>query len=259
MVHDAAAEGYAKQATTYHRARPSYHPDLLERLASVCGVGPIIDLGAGSGIFTRQLVDARFTVTAVEPVAEMRDTLTSAVPEAVVADGTAEHIPHTAASVDRLVAAQAFHWFDHRPALDEIDRVLRPDGYLATAWNVRDETVPWVSAITRAVDRHQGDAPRYRTMDWKKAIDADRRFDLVDDWSVENPQAATGASVVDRVLSTSFIAALSPADQASVVQEVREIVANLGPSFEYPYVSRLVIWRKVASAAPVASKRQSGE
>lgn len=252
MVHDAAAEGFAQQATTYHRARPSYHPDLLRRLASVCGVGPIVELGAGSGIFTHQLVDAGFTVTAVEPVAAMRDTLTTAVPEAAVADGTAEEIPVATASFDRLAAAQAFHWFNHRPALDEIDRVLRPDGFLITAWNVRDETVPWVSAITSVVDVHACDAPRYRTMDWKQAIDDDGRFELVDEWSIKNPRAATKTSVVERVVSTSFIAALSPAEQAPVIRVVREIVANLGPSFDYPYVSRLVIWRKVASAAPAA-------
>ena len=65
-------------------------------------------------------------------------------------------------SVDAVIVAQAFHWFDAGGALAEIARVLRPDGGLALVWNARDEAVPWVAELTRAIDWHEFNCGHYR-------------------------------------------------------------------------------------------------
>ena len=90
-------------------------------------------------------------VTAVEPLPEMLDQLRSAVPEATALEGGAEAIPLPAESADVVTVAQAFHWFDHGPALVEIARVLRPGGRVALVWNVRDERQPYVRELTDAM------------------------------------------------------------------------------------------------------------
>ena len=83
-----------------------------------------------------------------------------------IVDGTAEAIPLPAASVDAVVVAQAFHWFDAIRALSEIHRVLRPGGRLLLAWNRRDESVPWVRAHGRAGSgRSPATSPRSGTTD----------------------------------------------------------------------------------------------
>lgn len=250
MVHDAAASGYRRESATYAKARPSYHPDVVDRIvARYCEGRAVGELGAGTGIFTRQLVGRGVAPIAIEPVAEMRSTLEASMPDLRAVEGTAEDTGLDTASVDTVVVAQAFHWFDHGPALAEIGRVLRPGGHLVCVWNVRDETVPLMQGFTEILDRHQGDTPRYRTMEWRRAIDAAAGFDFVEEFAVANPVPSSPEGVVARALSTSFIAALGPEDQAQVVAELEELTRPLGDHFEFPYRSEFQAWRTPVGVA----------
>jgi SAM-dependent methyltransferase len=244
MVHESAAEGYRQESTTYASARPSYHPALIDRSVDAYGSGTIIDLGAGTGIFTRQLVERGLQPIAIEPVAEMRAELQASLPTATALDGTAEHTGLADSSVDTVFVAQAFHWFDHTQALVEVRRILRPGGHLVCVWNVRDETEPWVRGFTDIVDRYAGDTPRHRTMEWRRAIDADPAFALVEDFAVANPVPSSPDAVAARARSTSFIAALDPAQLRDVLEQINELTRPLGPSFEFPYRSELQAWRR---------------
>lgn len=248
MVHDAAAVGYQARSDTYAAARPSYHPEILDAVATAVdpsvGKGVTVDLGAGTGIATTALVARGLTVRAVEPVEAMRMKLMERLPDVDVRPGSAEDIPAPDAAVSAVVVAQAFHWFDAARALDEIARVVGPSGCLITLWNVRDESVPWMAAYTAIQDAVQGDTPRYRTMNWRRAIESDSRFTLSDEVSVVNPQPSNPDHTVGRFLSTSFIASLDQARQAELEAEIRELVTALGPTFDFPYICEAQIWKR---------------
>ncbi len=243
LVHETANSGYSRNASVYNSARPTYHPDLARRVVDRYGGGVVVELGAGTGIFTRQMVDLGASVIAIEPVVSMRSELAEAVPEADVRLGAAEDIPMADDSVDTIVASQSFHWFNYREALDEIHRVIRPGGHLITVWNVRDENVDWVAAYTKIVDTYVGDTPRHRNMGWRRAINSDARFGSIDEWRIENPFPTTVEGVVGRALSTSFIGALPDSVQQEVAEEIRTLVEPLGDEFDYPYISQLQAWR----------------
>lgn len=245
MVEDAASRGFERGAADYRSARPSYHPRIVDEVARRAAGAPVVELGAGTGILTGELVARGLDVTAVEPVEAMRRVLVEDVPGADARDGTAEAVPVAPGTAGAVVAAQSFHWFDPGPALDEIARVLRPAGQLLTVWNVRDESVAWVAEWTRIVDRYAGTTPRYRTMDWRRAILSDPRFVLEDERSVANPQPVDAETVVRRALSTSFVAALPGPEQAVVAQQVRDAVGRPGERFDHPYTSELQAWRLV--------------
>ncbi len=242
MVHEAAAKGFQKHADIYQRARPTYHPALIRWCAERWAGRQVIELGAGTGIFSAQLLAAGVRVTAIEPVEAMRRAFQEWMGLEAL-DGTAESIPLTNASADVVVAAQAFHWFNASAALDEIARVLRPHGELATVWNVTDKRVPWVGRYSELVGRYAGDTPRHANMDWRRAIERDERFSFADEWAVPNPTPTDARGVIDRALSTSFIAAQDEPIQQQVADEIGAIVADLGPRFDFPYQSEVQCWR----------------
>ena len=245
MVHPVARIGYASAADAYGRSRPAYAAEIVTEMRHHLSVGTVVELGAGTGIITAELVGDGRRVVAVEPVESMRTALARSAPEADIREGGAEDIPVADGSAVAVVAAQAFHWFDAEPALDEIGRVLGPGGRLALLWNVRDQSVPWVAAYTRIMDDHAADTPRHATMAWRRAIDADPRFELEHERSVAHGWPTDAEGVVDRARSTSFIAALDEAERRSVETRVRELVAPLGDTFDFPYSSRIHVWRLV--------------
>lgn len=100
----------------------------------------VVELGAGTGIFTRQLAEHGQRVTAVEPVVATRSRLATSV-EAAVSSGTAKETGLPDGVADAVVAATAWHWFDAPRALREVNRLLRSDaGGLGLVWNSYDET-----------------------------------------------------------------------------------------------------------------------
>jgi SAM-dependent methyltransferase len=228
-VHHAAADGFAKKADAYVRGRPEYPAEIDVWLRGVLGLGAGkrgLDLGAGTGKFTVRLLATGAAATAVEPVAEMRARFGETVPGGDVRDGTAEAIPLPDAAFDAVVCAQAFHWFATPSALAEIHRVLKPGGRLGLVWNVRDESVDWVAALSEIMRPFEGDAPRYASGAWRRVFPAsgfgpliERRFPFV---HVGPPERV----IVDRVMSVSFIAALPPAGQAEVEGAVRRLIAG---------------------------------
>ncbi len=242
-LHSAASIGFQRQADVYAVSRPTYHPAIVDRCVREHVGGFVAELGAGTGILTAQLVAAGVVPIAIEPVASMREKLRERLPGLDIRDGNAESTHLDPSSVDTLIVGQAFHWFDYPATLDEIARVIRPGGSVVCLWNVRDETVPWVAQVTKVLERHAGDTPRHHTMQWRRAIEADNRFALVDDWVTPNPQPTTPSGVVDRTLSTSFIAALDDHIRESVLHEVRTIAEAVGQHFDYPYRSELQAWR----------------
>ncbi|WP_448571178.1 class I SAM-dependent methyltransferase [Trichothermofontia sp.] len=124
----------------YDRYRARYPQAAIAQILSGLTAKPITaaDIGAGTGIGSRQLADCGVQVIAVEPGAEMRH---GAVPYDGVnfVEGTAEQVPLETASVDLVTAFQAFHWFDVAQSLKECHRILKPKGRLALVWNFWDQ------------------------------------------------------------------------------------------------------------------------
>jgi len=227
-VHPAAAEGYSRGADTYVRGRPDFPPAALTWLREDLGLHAgrtAVDLGAGTGKFTRLLIETGAAVIAVEPIAAMRERLTRDVPGVTALQGKAQSMPMPDASADAVICAQAFHWFACAESLAEIRRVLRPGGVLGLIWNVRDQSVSWVAELTRIMAPYEGDAPRYDRGEWRRVFPAPGFGELHERSFVHTHIGPPEQVIVERVASVSFIAALPDEARAQVLREVRALIA----------------------------------
>jgi SAM-dependent methyltransferase len=249
-LHETAVEGFTKGTDAYERARPSYPPEAVAFVVDRLGIGPgttVVDLAAGTGKLTRLLVPTGARIVAVEPVEAMRTKFASVVPAVEVLDGSAERLPCADASVDAVTVAQAFHWFRAREAIAELRRVLKPGGGVALAWNSRDASVPWVARLNEVIRWNRGQIPAYDSgaEDWAGMFAADGGFTPLELETFAYEQAMDLELLLDRVSSTSYIAALSDSDRAGVLEQVRAVVAGagLGATFTLPHTTD-VFWCK---------------
>ncbi|MDH0301950.1 MULTISPECIES: class I SAM-dependent methyltransferase [unclassified Pseudomonas] len=228
-VHASASTGYTRHSGNYEQGRPDYPAALQGWLRDTLGIGPgtaVLDLGAGTGKFTRLLEPLAPRLTAVEPVAAMRERFSEGLPEVPVLEGTAQRIPVADASQQVLVCAQAFHWFADAEALAEMHRVLAPGGRLGLIWNVRDETVDWVARITDIITPYEGDTPRFHTGRWREAFDG-RWFSAPQLTTLPHAHEGSPRTVIlERLRSVSFIAALPAAEQDRVMDQLQALIDN---------------------------------
>ena len=228
-IHEQAAKGFAASADAYERGRPEHSGESVDLLARELGFGPgsrVVDLGAGTGKLTRRLVATGADVVAVEPIPEMRARLEAALPQVEAVDGTAEDLPLANHSVDAVLVAQAFHWFDGLRAASEIRRVLRPGGGLGLVWQARDASVPWVARLNEIIDAADDGHPRFRTFAWREAFDRTALFEPLREAQLGSIQVATPEAIVDRVASISYIAAMTDEHREPVLADVRRLLAT---------------------------------
>lgn len=228
MVLHEATRGYAIGASAYERGRPGYAAVAVEALTTTLCIGPaarVVDVGAGTGKLTRQLLSTGARLVAVEPVAAMRAEFRRALPGVPLLAGTAETLPLRDGSASAAVVGQAWHWFDAPAALAELTRVVAPGGGLALLWYDFDRTGPWAADLAWVRDgRAPAGLPDPRTRPWRRPFDGHPAWSPLTEAHFPHAQRLPRAGVVDRLLSSSCIASLPPADLEAVRREVLAVL-----------------------------------
>lgn len=253
-VHDSASQGFSAAASAYVAGRPDYPKETGRWLKEVIGLAPgksVLEIGAGTGKFLPFLQVDGVRVLALEPIPAMRHQLVRLHPEVKALAGTADAIPLPDRSVDAIVCAQSFHWFSTVEALAEMRRVLIPGGVLGLIWNVRDESVPWVAALTAIIDPWEAGTPRYRSGEWRRLFPAEG-FAALEERRARNLHVGSPERViVQRTLSTSFIAALPEARRNEVERRTRALIDGTPElsgraEIAFPYDTVMFAFRKNA-------------
>lgn len=232
--HQDPALSYGSVAEAYDRARPSYP---LEAVAWMTGrtVSTVVELGAGTGKLTDRLVELGHDILATDPLDEMLQHLRLRHPDLRVATAPAEAIPAATRSVDTVVAAQSFHWFDVDRALREAARVLKPEGRIALAWNDPDERIPWVRKLAGTIGR------RDQESDPTDVLVSSKLFGYVEEASFRFWQPMRKHQLRDLVVSRAHVAVMDPLAQERLLRKVDDLFDDYGTGPDgllLPYVTR---------------------
>jgi DNA-binding transcriptional MerR regulator/ubiquinone/menaquinone biosynthesis C-methylase UbiE len=135
---------FTGKSSAYKQFRPSYpkqYIDYITKNAFLNSHSSIADIGSGTGILTKELLELGYSVIAVEPNADMRNQAEmelGMMQNFLSINATAEHTTLQANSIDLVTVAQAFHWFDKAMFQLECRRILKKTGLVALVWNSRD-------------------------------------------------------------------------------------------------------------------------
>jgi SAM-dependent methyltransferase len=241
------AAAFDRTAASYARARPGYPHAALDHVAGVLALSPgakVLDLGAGTGKLTAQLVAAGYDVTAVEPLPAMRAELAAALPHVAVHGGSAEAIPLPDGVFDAITVGQSFHWFDPERAIPQMARVLRPGGGLALLWYERDDRVPWVAEMHRLIYWNERGPYDART-DWAARIAGIGHFSPLAVEKFPYSQPMTRDLLEAATLSRSYIAKMEPAEREPILANVRALVRDFAEPFDLPHITRVWTAHKI--------------
>ncbi len=196
-------------AASYAKHRPTYPLAIFEAALEGLPVPPrVADVGCGTGISSRLLASLGARVVGVDPSLDMLSQARQASPESIEwRRGTAEATGLPDASVDLVVAAQAFHWFDPQRALAEFHRILRPGGRVALVWNLRQKDGGFTDAYERIVvgERERLDpSTRAAREDLDAALVASPRFHLLEVARADSPQVLDEEGIIGRATSASY-------------------------------------------------------
>lgn len=204
---------FSGRVDNYVKYRPTYPNKVLDYLKDKCSLSlasVIADVGAGTGIFTKLLLNKGYIAYAVEPNQPMLDAAVeqlSAYSNFIPVDGTAEATKLALHSIDLIVCAQAFHWFNNEQTRVEFNRILAKDGKVALIWNNRlvnsDEFAKAYDALLKneSVDYNKVNHQNISDIDFK-AFFKNGAYSIK---RIPNSQVFDEEGLIGRAFSSSYV------------------------------------------------------
>lgn len=255
-VHNTSLSSFDANHSLYDKVRPGFDPQFVSRFIKSLGVanrGPVLELAAGTGKFTKELVKHGVgPLIIVEPSKGMLESFQGNFPELDSREGSSYEIPLEDESVAAVVVAQGFHWFSDQKSLKEINRVLKPHGKLGLIWNfdtlegnsngprldvaAEDQQCQkiWQDIALQAIE-HDRDVPQYRTGRWRLAFEDQQWFDAehADSQFQYKMHNYPKDLVYDYWLSRSYITALPEEEKLKLKQTIESMVQS-APKSAFP-------------------------
>jgi SAM-dependent methyltransferase len=249
----APTERFSNRVGDDARHRPRYPPAVVATLAAEAGLGPgstVADVGSGTGISSELFLRRGCAVAAVEPNREKRraaEGFLASFPRFLSIAGSAEATTLPDGSVDFVVAAQAFHWFDRDKARAEFARILKPGGRVVLLWNSRRlDATPFLIDYEALLQRFGTD---YRAVH-ESYLDegAVRRFFApapCERRAFPNEQAVDFEGLRGRLLSSSYVPAPDQPSARPMLEELARLFARHqdGDRVSFLYTTELYFGR----------------
>jgi SAM-dependent methyltransferase len=226
-----SVERFTDRVADYAKYRPHYPQAVFDMLRDGLGFRPgaiVADVGSGTGISTKPLLELGCTVYAVEPNNAMRRAAEQWLgehPRFRSVAGTAEETTLAEHSVDAIIAAQAFHWFDATRARREFDRILRPNGWIVLVWNDRVQSGQFYAAYESLIREFATDYDQVRARG-KSAIESDLCGFFGGAYQVktfENDQRLDFEKLKGLLLSASYIPGEGHPSHTRMIAQLRDI------------------------------------
>jgi SAM-dependent methyltransferase len=244
-------ERFSDRAETYAKYRPGYPDDVVRFLGTfLAPPATAADIGSGTGILTRQLLNNNYDLYAVEPNEAMRkeaERTLSGHPSFRSVCGTAEATTLPDRSIDLITCAQAFHWFDRVKTKVEFSRILKINGITAILWNERGEDA---SPVNQAYDKLLKEmAPDYQNVSHRRVTTEEiRTFFAPGEVGLRtfaNYQVLDREAFIGRLISSSYVPNVGQAGHQEIIAAAEKIfdARHVGGEIRFDYETKIYVGR----------------
>lgn len=235
---------FSSRVKNYIKYRPGYPQEIIEYLKAeglLKDDSVIADIGSGTGISSELFLKNGNTVYCVEPNKEMREAserLLSEYNGFISINGTAEGTTLADDSIDLVICAQAFHWFNIPKAKAEIKRILKSTVRSCLMWNERKlNATPFLTAYEELLNKYGTDysSVRHENIDNNKLAEFfDKAYSQK---TFPNKQIFDFNGVKGRLLSSSYTPLPGEKNFEPMMKELEEIFNkyNTGGVIEFLY------------------------
>ncbi len=221
---DQRARSFGAIAEQYDHYRPAPPIGAAALLGDLHGL-EVLEVAAGTGLWSRFLIACGATLTIVEPDDDMRAVLERQSPQVRSLVGTAESLPVADASFDVVVVSSAWHWFRQPEATHEMARVLVDHGRLFVLWNGFSRDLEWVNELSKLRDSN-GD-PSVRPRSWRAAELSDGSFSNITDIALDWTWRRTTDELVSLFGTYSGVIVRTEDERASVERTLRAYLEDV--------------------------------
>lgn len=226
-------ERFSNRVENYIKYRPGYPAEVLRLFRDEMNLtesSVIADIGSGTGISSKLFLKNGNNVFGIEPNAAMRavaEGFLGDFPNFTSIDGTAENTGLPNETVDFVIAAQAFHWFDQARTLAEFKRILRPHGFVALIWNERQlNTTPFLIEYEKFLLKFANDYTKVRHDNINEKSLADFFRTDFRRATFQNEQVFDFEGLKGRVLSSSYMPSETSSNYGPMAAELRTLFAK---------------------------------
>ncbi|THH05762.1 hypothetical protein EW145_g4552 [Phellinidium pouzarii] len=272
-VHPISTAGYGPgKSELYDKVRPGYAPKVLSHIRKTISMKEglkIVEIGCGSGIFTRNLLAhpewsaSIAELKCIEPNEGMRAVFADTVkdPRVSLYDGTFDTTGVPDGWADVILCATAFHWCsDIEAAVSEFTRILKRDGTISFLWNQQDrDNFAWVKQIFEQCKRYMPLTYNEDThLKWRSIFSLPlykEKFKEPEEVVIRSTQTTTLENLTQYVFTWSVVALLPDDEKEKVREGVKEIVQRGDDlvwvykeegTLEMPFATQVVVMHRKA-------------
>ncbi len=223
-------ERFSNRVENYVKYRPDYPPEILDFFREELNLqadSAIADIGSGTGISAKPFLENGNTVFGVEPNELMRgaaENFLNEFPNFKSVDGTAENTNLPDKSIDFVIVAQAFHWFDKEKTRPEFKRILRAKGFVALIWNERQlDTTEFLRDYENLLIKFGNDYEKVRHDNISEESLSDFFQTEFEQKTFQNVQTLDFDGLKGRLLSSSYMPSEKDAKFEPMIAELRSV------------------------------------
>lgn len=226
-------ERFSDRVENYVKYRPGYPPEMIQFFKERLGLttdSVIADIGSGTGISSKRFLENGNVVYGVEPNSAMRAAAESFLDQFDnfrSVSGTSDHTSLADDSIDFVVAAQAFHWFEPEATRREFRRISKPDAYVCLIWNERQlDSTPFLKDYEALLLKFANDYERVRHENIDETVLASFFAQDFERATFANHQIFDFDGLKGRILSSSYMPNVGDAKFGPMENELKALFAK---------------------------------